>query len=401
MRKGVTGFQGSRLTQAREGRGMTQTTLASLIGRSSGAVSRWEKGEQFPEADALDSLERQLVIPVTWFLKPMGSYGERPYFFRSKAAITRTARNIAKTRLEYTNEASQALQEWVEWPKVNVPSIEASDYQKIRDEDIETLAIELRKHWKLGMGPISDAVLMMENAGIVVAREEIGYTNMDGVSKWFDCDARPYVFLVRDKANSTRQRFDAVHELGHLVLHRHLDDVEFNRRYTEVERQANLFASAFLLPAESFATEVISPSLENFSTMKQRWKTSVGAMMFRVKQLGIISDEYATRLWKNYSARGWRRGEPGDEKIPFEETRLMRRAINLLLNEGGFDRDRLVSEIGLFPSDIEQLCGLPVGYLQESEKVIPLRLRESQGTVLDKNLESAQVVDLASRRKTS
>lgn len=380
---------------------MTQTTLASLIGRSSGAISRWEKGDQFPEADALDSLERQLVVPASWFLRPMVDYGSRPYFFRSKAAITRTARSIARTRLEYLNEASHVLQEWVEWPAVDVPSIESRDYLKIRDEDIEALALDLRKHWKLGTGPISDMILMMENAGIVVAREEIGYTHMDGVSKWFDCDARPYVFLARDKANSTRQRFDAAHELGHLVLHRHLDDVEFNARYAEIERQANLFASAFLLPAESFAAEVAAPSLETFAAMKPRWKASIGAMVFRARQLGIVSEEYATRLWKNYSARGWRRGEPGDDKVTFEETRLMERAIKLLLDKGGFDCARVVSEIGLFPADIERLSGLPENFLRTPDSnIVSLRLRsqpnaEEQGG----GPSQSNVVDIASRRK--
>ncbi|PWB41500.1 MAG: hypothetical protein C3F19_05740 [Rhodocyclales bacterium] len=402
MRKGVTGFQGARLVQAREGRAMTQTTLANLIGRSSGAISRWEKGDQFPEPDALESLERHLAVPASWFLRPIVAYGDRPYFFRSKAAITRTARNIAKTRLEYLCEASQVFQEWVEWPTVNVPSENAKDYLTIRDEDIETIALNLRKHWKLGVGPITDVILAMENAGVVISGEELGYTNMDGVSKWFDCDARPYVFLARDKANSTRHRFDAAHELGHLVLHRHLDDVEFNSRYSEIERQANLFASAFLLPAESFASEVATPSLETFLAMKPRWKVSIGAMIFRSKQLGIISEEYATRLWKNYSARGWRRGEPGDEKIVFEETRLMSRAVKLLLEEGGFDHGRIVSEVGLFPADIERLCGLPENYLRGSDnKVVTLRLRSTKDTAEPGGENAkAEVVDMASHRKS-
>lgn len=401
MRKGVSGFQGARLIQAREGRAMTQTMLASLIGRSSGAISRWEKGDQFPEPEALESLERQLVVPASWFLRPMVAYGDRPYFFRSKAAITRSARNIARTRLEYLCETSQVFQEWVEWPTVNVPSINAKDHLTIRDEDIESIANDLRKHWKLGAGPISDVVLAMENAGIVVSGDELGYTNMDGVSKWFDCDDRPYVFLARDKANSARHRFDAAHELGHLMLHRDLSDVEFNSRYTELERQANLFASAFLLPAETFAAEVAMPSLETFLAMKPRWKASVGAMVFRAKQLGIISEEYGTRLWKNYSARGWRRGEPGDEKIVFEETRLMSRAIKMLLEEGGFDQARIVSEVGLFPADIERLCGLPENYLRTSEnKVVPLRLRATkESSDLGSSNAQAQVVDMASHRK--
>jgi Zn-dependent peptidase ImmA (M78 family)/DNA-binding XRE family transcriptional regulator len=401
MRQGVSGFQGARLTQAREGRGMTQSMLATLIGRSSTAVSRWEKGEQLPESDALESLERQLAIPSAWFLKSMPEYGKTPYFFRSKVVITRSARNIARTRLEFTQEISQTLQEWVEWPSVNVPSFAATDYLKFSDKDIESIALDVRKHWKLGLGPISDMILVLENAGIVISREEIGYSNMDGVSKWFAPDERPYIFLATDKRNSVRQRFDAAHELAHLVLHRYLGDIEFNARYAEIERQANLFAGIFLLPDESFSAEISMPSLDTFVALKTRWKTSVGAMISRAKQLDIITEDYATRLWKNYSARGWRRGEPGDDQTPFEESRLMRRAVNLLIDEGGFDRARIVAEIGLFEQDIERLCGLPEGFFCTPKKnIVQIKLRDSNQVQHDIIWSSGNVVDIATRRNT-
>ena len=378
MRQGVSGFQGTRLTQAREGRGLTQSALAIMIARSSTAISRWESGEQLPEQEALISLERHLQIPASWFLKPLPDYGDKPFFFRSKAAITKSARLIAKFRLELAHEVSVSLQDWVEWPSVDIPYIDAADWKLLTDEDIERLAGNIRKHWKLGLGPLSDTTLLLENAGVVIAREEIGHSKMDGLSKWFDIDNRPYMFLASDKANPTRQRFDTAHELGHLVLHRHLTDIEFNTRHKELERQADLFAGAFLLPAESFSSEVSAPSLDTFKIMKSRWKTSVASMVFRSKQLGVISEDYAQKLWKNYSVRGWRRGEPGESDLQFEEIRLMPRAINLLLSDAGFDQDRLISEIGLFRSDIESLCSLkPDTLLNRKNNVVQMRLRSS------------------------
>ena len=400
MRQGVSGFQAARLVQARMGRGMTQTALSTLIDRSSAAISRWENGDQLPESDALDSLERQLNIPASWFLKPMPNYGDKPFFFRSKAAITNTARSIARTRIELTNEISTTLREWVEWPSVNVPFLEATDYLKITDQDIENLAKNLRKHWKLGSGPISDMTLLLENAGVVIAKEETGYTNMDGLSKWFDSDQRPYIFLAIDKANSVRQRFDIAHELAHLVLHRHLNDIEFNARYKLIEEQANLFAGAFLLPSESFSSELTAPSLDTFIALKPRWKVSIGAMLYRTKQLGLISEDSALRLWKNYSARGWRLGEPGDDRVPFEEVRLMPRAINLLLTEGGFSSQRLITEIGLFRADIERLCGLQQGYLLEAkDNVIKMKLRPLGASFEAKHSIVSNVVPFDIRRK--
>lgn len=383
MRAGVSGFQGERLMQARLCRGMTQTALATLVGRSSGTVSKWEKGEQSPEAEALERLALQLNMPASWFLKRTLDYGNRVCFFRSTASVTKEAQLISKIRLTWLNELSITLQGWIDWPTVNVPSLTKSSHRNIDDSEIEQAALDCRKTWNLGLGPISDVVLAMENAGVICVREELGYAKMDGASMWFDTDGRPYVFLASDKANGVRSRFDAAHELGHLVLHRNVDGVEFAKRYPEIERQAHLFAGAFLMPAESFAAEVSRPSLDTFITLKPRWKVSVAAMIMRCLQLEIIDSEYATRLWKNYSARGWRKGEPLDDKIPFEPIRLLPRAINLLLSEGGLTKDALVAALGLAPNDCAQLCGLPIDFFSWEGSVAELdsvRLKKDAST---------------------
>jgi hypothetical protein len=54
---------------------------------------------------------------------------------------------------------------------VDVPLLEITDYREIRDEDI---ANECRARWGLGSGPISDVLLVLENAGITVVKEEVG-----------------------------------------------------------------------------------------------------------------------------------------------------------------------------------------------------------------------------------
>jgi len=47
---------------------------------------------------------------------------------------------------------------------------------------------------------------------------------------------------------------DAAHELGHLVLHRHLKEKNLTEigAFKEIERQAFYFAGAFLLPERAF-----------------------------------------------------------------------------------------------------------------------------------------------------
>ena len=86
-------------------------------------------------------------------------------------------------------------------------------------------------------------------------------------------------------------------------------------------------------------------------------------MIYRCKDLGLISEEHAGRLFKASSARGWARREPDDDRLVVERPRLMERSIRLLLTEGGFSVNQLLAALGLAPADIEALAGLPDGLL--------------------------------------
>jgi Zn-dependent peptidase ImmA (M78 family) len=382
MRNGVLSFQPARMLQAREARGLTQAALAALTHKSAPTISKWERGGQTPEPPALAALSSALGVPEQLLLRPVLEVGDSPYFFRSNQAITREAQSIARRRLEWLNEISVALQDWIDWPEITVPRLGDGDYRKLTDTDIEHSAAECRRVWKLGSGPVDNVVLALENAGVICVREKLGYDRMDGVSKWFDSDARPYVFLAADKANATRSRFDAAHELGHLVLHWAVAGIDYVRQ-PELERQAHLFAAAFLLPAETFAAEVSVPSLDAFLTLKPRWKVSVAAMIVRCRQLDIIDDAYAVRLWKNYSARGWRRGEPLDDALRFEEMRLLPRAVHMILDATQLTKAGLLERIGFNRGDVASLCSLPSGFFDEAPGVARLqpvpRLRAGAG----------------------
>jgi Zn-dependent peptidase ImmA (M78 family)/transcriptional regulator with XRE-family HTH domain len=371
MRSGIQSFQPRRMLQAREARGLTQAAIASMTAKSPATISKWEGGTQIPEAPALTLLSLALAVPEDLLLRPLPNYGDSPYFFRSNSKITIEAQNIAMRRLEWLNEVSTSLQDWIDWPAINIPKLGAGDYRKLTDSDIEGLADQCRKHWRLGAGPIDDVVLVLENAGVICVREALGYDRMDGVSKWFENDLRPYVFLSADKANGVRNRFDAAHELAHLVLHWAVPNIDYKRQ-PELERQAHLFAGAFLLPAEAFAAEVSFPSIDNFLAIKSRWKTSIGAMIMRCKQLEIIDDAYSERLWKNYSARGWRKGEPLDSSIGFEEMRLLPRAVQMIVDSVNVGRSGLLRRIGLSAGDATSLCSLPEGYFNAPSPVVNL-----------------------------
>ncbi|QJI34601.1 helix-turn-helix domain-containing protein [Pseudomonas sp. ADAK13] len=378
MRTGVAGFQSERLKQLRLAFGMTQTALAEMVGRASGNISKWENGLQVPEVDAFQRLCEVFGVSENWLLEEQIAHHENtPFFFRSQVSTTTNAREIAEVRLEWLQEISYKLQESLEFIEVNVPHLEERNCELISDEEIEQMASKCRQAWGLGIAPIPNVIEVMENAGIVCARTLLGHLKMDGVSNWYNLDRRPYVLLVADKANGIRNRFDAAHELGHIVLHRHVSKAQYDSNYNLLESQAHRFASAFLLPSESFLREVRWPTLDTLLALKPRWKVSVAAMVRRCLDLKIINDTTTTRLWKARSARGWVKGEPLDGDFDFEKPQLLSRGVKMLIENKVLSRSQVRQLLGLPIPILESLCCLDEGYfnLPDKSQVIDMQLR--------------------------
>lgn len=385
MRTGVEGFQGQRLRQLRAAHSLTLAELGEQVGRSPSTLSAWEKGSQLPEAESFGRLCQVFGVSQQWFFKPIVQVAEessqRPYFFRSQASAHKQARERSQLYLLWLQEISVFFQDAMDWPPVNVPMLDTDDCRLITDDEIEDLARTCRRRWKLGTGPIPDVIQVMENAGIICTRATLGHVKMDGVSHVSVMDGRPYVLIAGDKANAIRSRFDAAHELGHIVLHSRVAASQYSKKelYSLMEEQAHRFASAFLLPPESFSQEVVWPTLDNLLSLKSRWKVSVAAMIVRCLDLSLLNEHLELRLWKGRSARQWTKGEPGDDAIPFEQPKLMTRGVHLLVDNGVFSRDELVHQIGLSPEIIEMLCNLRRGYLTEQTNaegnVVALKLK--------------------------
>jgi Zn-dependent peptidase ImmA (M78 family)/DNA-binding transcriptional regulator YiaG len=376
-------FVTERLVEARDARGVTQADVAQSLAKPPGTISKWERGEQAPEPESLEQLARALSIPSGYFLRRMPSHGKNAIFFRSFANATVRARAKERAKMRWLQHTSLALQETLEFPRVNLPRfVEPSTYLKLKEDDLERIAEAVRKQWNLGESPIANIVLVAENAGIVIGIDEVGNTRIDGQANWSACDDRPYILLARDKYTAFRRQMDVAHELAHLILHYGIDEAELERHFDLIEHQAKYLACAFLLPHRSFAAEIYSLSLDGFLGLKKRWKVSVGAMIKRARDLDILSEVAEKRLWQYRATRGWHRREPYDlpTETPVEEPRLLRRSVELIVdNKVRTKTDLLESDICLGPSDVEMLASLPANYFLESASVVPFepKLRDA------------------------
>jgi Zn-dependent peptidase ImmA (M78 family) len=272
-------------------------------------------------------------------------------------------RALLYARAEWLAEVAAQLETYVDYPVINVPRMSFKKASEISHADIEHAAEECRRVWGLKDGPVSDVVLLLENAGVIVAREETGTARIEGLSTW-TVGGRPLVLLCADKGNGFRGRFDAAHELGHLVLHSHIEAPNDSATHKVIEQQAHRFAGAFLLPAKSFVAEVAVPvTLQGLLMLKLRWGVSVAAMIMRLVALNLLSESDYLRLIKLRSAKWGNKQEPMDDERAPEEPRLLRRTADLLHEAGIVRREALAGFTGLSGRDLEGLLGLPWGAL--------------------------------------
>ncbi|PPD51026.1 MAG: DNA-binding protein [Methylobacter sp.] len=401
-RGGIQGFQEGRLSQILAARRLTQAQLATMVGVSPATISKWRAGTQAPEREALERLALVVNVTPEWFTRPTNKKVSLP-LFRSNASAHVAARSMLEARLEWAQEIALILMEFVDYPDLTLPTRSFTDPEQITPEDIELAASECRDVWRLGRGVVQDLALAVEGAGVILVREETGIAQIEGLSAWSEALGRPLILLSADKDNGYRSRFDLAHEIGHLILHKHIKRATDRDRHKLMEKQAHQFAGALLLPAETFATELRMPvTLDDLLLLKRRWGVSVAAITMRLHALGLLDEEGKLALFKRRSARWGAKSEPGDGDRKPEQPRLLRRTIDLLVDENVMPLDAIPRHIGLAPSDIEMLTGLPESYFQGKSNVVQFaRLRASHNSSEEQvNRDSTVVLPFRSPSKT-
>lgn len=108
---------------------------------------------------------------------------------------------------------------------------------------------------------------------------------------------RDFEIFIPNHTNHERDRFTIAHELGHYILH-YLPNVgpQANSKFqidrygnTAIEREANLFASAFLMPEGQFR-EAFDQLDGDLSLVATKFGVSEVAAKVRAKMLGLYGE---------------------------------------------------------------------------------------------------------------
>lgn len=335
--KRVEGFVSGRLTQAREARGLTKTTLSSMLDISSNALAALEAGTSLPRQETFDAIVEKTAFPRQFFLRPVLSPMSGPVFWRRQASEPLRSQNKTTQRIEWAAEAFEMLSEFVDFPKLDLPRQAdwPENWAAVSNEKIEDFADYCRSVWGMGSYPIPDMCLALENIGIPVLAFEIENEKQSGYSRWADHITRPIVGVNTLESSAVRMRFNLAHELYHVLAHFGSvseKEVRHAQTYQAIEKQAHRFAGALLFPRDAFLKCVQYPSLEEFAAHKQEWGISILAQIRRAQDLGVCDSEWARALNIRASKNGYRgkRGEPFDREMPLEKPRMLRRAVEAI-----------------------------------------------------------------------
>jgi Zn-dependent peptidase ImmA (M78 family)/transcriptional regulator with XRE-family HTH domain len=360
-------FQPARLKAARQLGGLSQRKLAEEIGLSPAGVSQIESGSVQPSSDVVDRLSMALRFRPSFFYRPMPSLGLEKPFFRSRRSTPTEERNRAFAFAGAVAEVGELIEAYVEMPPSSFQQA-VSIGRNASLSDIEGAAENLRMRWGIDDGPVPNVIRLLEAHGAIVVAVGVFDRRLDAFS--IRGRNRPIVVLCSDGGNAARRRFDAAHELGHLALH-----LEPSDQAAWQEEQAHKFASALLMPAARIAPWLPSKSneLELLEEGSRIWGVSMQALLFRARDLNVLSEDSYRRAMRRLSAAGWRTSEPVDMG-PAEAPELIDLAVRALPEAGG-SLEGIATELGLPMGRLRRMISLPENASDLGGEVVPLQTR--------------------------
>lgn len=380
---------GERLRTLRELMGLTQAQVCAMSGVASSWISDLENSLQDPDEAKLQRIAEATETPLSFFYVQPKAVPLDSLRFRKLASAKRT---VTKRVHALYGESYRISDDLITGQRYPTPALPYTDAEEISQDEIEELAEQTRVSLRLAPDkPIPHLTRALERAGIAVApmvltddpnRSEHTPNDHFGVSYWGGMTETALIGYFPG-ASGDRDRFTLAHEVGHLVLH------TFRPRAKNAEAEANLFASALLVPRERAREELSTHmTLTQYARMKANWGVSIQALIMRASSVGKIDEIRKRSLFVQLSQRGWRKNEPVE--VGHESTLLL-----WTLLERQFGAKPYVSAAGplaIPPAVLRSIAPTP-----KPAEAAPSRGQASKPAAESREVSGGKVVPLKSR----
>lgn len=335
-----------KLKLARQAAGLSLRQLEASIGKrvTAQAIGKYERGEAQPSPDVLAAICTALKIQPEQIQGNRSIALESIEFRKSPLALKKEEMAVQAQLLQHI-ENYLAIEDALSIKSSAWDLPRGGPYPIHATHDLERAAYAVRADWGLGSDPIRSFTALLEDRGIKVV--SLALNNIDGFAATVRTHSNSLIPVIATNRDnwSERKRFTLAHELSHLVC---------NVVGTlDVERAANHFAGAFLMPAETLRAELgnhrTSISLGELLQVKKVFGVSMQALTYRCKEIGIISQTLFKQLFDVFTERGWRTypyQEPDAidpaQEMPIKLKRLCLRG----LSEGLIDEETASRALG-------------------------------------------------------
>ena len=307
-------------------------------------MSKYEKGLQTPSDGQLELLAKALGYPIEFFLQAEA----RPTTVLYRTRVLRSAKLEGQVRARL-NLARLVVGRLLE--DLNVEAVTHFPEPDQSYDSPEQAAASLRTAWGVVPGPVDSLSELIEYAGGVVVRVDLGTDQAIAAYLHPLGDPIRWFFVNSRVTSGDRIRFSLAHELGHAVLH----EAALLPDSRDAERHANQFAGAFLLPTADLLAELPRRrmDLEDLLVLKQRFGVSMQAAAMTAHRAGAISQDELTRLYREISYRGWRTSEPG--AVAIERPTILHDAISVHRDAHGYSDAELAHIAHVTPAVLADL----------------------------------------------
>ena len=349
-------FNGNKLKELRLLKGWSRFELANLLDVSEQAVWQFEIKNIKPDnGSTMLKLLQIFDVSFSYFFSEdtvdvvnLGSIAFRNGDSNSK-------KNIQIQRV-YINKV-HSIFKYLEADLIPPRNIFLDIHKKVLSDltdgkNIECIANSVRS--ELGISEDNhDLLFKIECSGINVLSKIIDVDkNADAYSLW-TTDDTPYIILGKGKS-AVRRNFDLAHELGHLLLHSHVDFEMLNaKELREKEQEADRFASFLLLPYKIFKEKFfkeVAPKVSNpksYIVLKNELNVSIQALEYRAYKLGYLTTEQNNYFYRMISKNGYKKQEPLDDIIPVKKPGKILSILDIILKNKKLTVDNLLKDQGV------------------------------------------------------
>lgn len=330
---------------AREMRSMSQTQLARDSGVPQAILSRIE-GDIRPATDVeLDQLARALCLPVAFFLEP-DTPAAAP-LFRKRAIRSATTNRTIQARINTAVLAARRIMD--AGIDIDTPFTFPAPGEVPREDPVEASRI-LRRAWRLPNGRVDSVTDVIERAGGIILHVDFGTDDASAAFVSTLGDARLWFVVNTRETAGDRVRLSLAHEMGHAAIHRFLPVHDESM----LEPEAYEFGVGFLLPPEDFNRAIKADlTLRRARDLKRAYWISIQAVVKAARDRRLISPHRYTSLYKQISARGWRRDEP--DPIPVERPTIWPSALEVHRNRHDYSDEELAHIARVTSDDLRDL----------------------------------------------